>query len=468
MRFLCIDDQVPDATIRLLRHAAERRGVTFEHIHASTFDYNDTHRAGPGDLMYRPAVSAAAQRVEQFLAHPQAATFHADPEGVNFVAIHAPMIHARAGLPVPRYFYCTPSQRHQLLDCVEALGGFPVVLKVPGGSRGVGVMRADSAPALLSLVDYAQSINQTPMLMPYIGDAVHWRAVVVGDRVVAAYRNPNDANDFRSYGSQDLTDFTTTPDPAIADVAVRAVQAVRLELGGVDILEHDSGRLYLLESNFPLYHAHAEEVAGIDVSGAMLDHLIAKACRLAGVSPPQPAQRPATRLHVEDGFLAVAELQALQAWCEPAAVAARGVALRTDATGISCELPAMGDAVLGALLARIGARVGVAPRPGMTMRLRRYEIGQGHPPHGDQYVIDGERLVATALLCVQAPGAGGETVFPHALPEPRVVVPQPGRLAWWFNYREDGSADTGADHLAKPVEAGTKVVLASFFYARPG
>ena len=466
MRFICIDDQVPEITVQVLRAAAERRGVLFDHVQAASFDYDPERRARPGDLWYRPAISTAAQRVEQFLAHPQAASFHADPEGVNFVPVNATLLHSRAGLPVPRYFYCNAAQRAYLMEQVEELGGFPVVLKVPGGSRGVGVMRADSAPALVSLLDYALSMNQTPLLMAYVPDAVHWRVVVVGDRAVAAYRNPPDVDDFRSYGSVNTADFTATPEPALADIAVRAVRALRLELGGVDILEHPSGRLYLLESNFPLFHAHAETVAGIDVSGAMLEHLIAKAGRLAGVPAPAMTAPPATRLQTVDDFLQPGEAEALQAWASPAAAAARGTTLRHDHTGVTCELPVDGNPLLEALLQRICAQMDLPVPRGTTMRMRRYERGQGHPLHGDQYVIDGASLAATALLCIEAPEAGGETVFPNALPSAREVVPRVGRLAWWFNYLDDGRPDLSAHHLARPVLAGAKTVLASFFYLR--
>jgi len=58
------------------------------------------------------------------------------------------------------------------------------------------------------------------------------------------------------------------------------VRALRLELGGVDILVRDDA-LYVLESNFPFYTPHAQVIGGIDVSGAMLDHLLRKAKMLA-------------------------------------------------------------------------------------------------------------------------------------------------------------------------------------------
>jgi glutathione synthase/RimK-type ligase-like ATP-grasp enzyme len=74
--------------------------------------------------------------------------------------------------------------------------------------------------------------------------------------------------------------------PALEDAAVRAVHALRVEHGGVDLLEHPSGRLYLLEANFPCYYPQAQRIGGIDVAGAMVDYLLEKAVRLTEAGPP--------------------------------------------------------------------------------------------------------------------------------------------------------------------------------------
>jgi glutathione synthase/RimK-type ligase-like ATP-grasp enzyme len=66
---------------------------------------------------------------------------------------------------------------------------------------------------------------------------------------------------------------------AVADIAVRSVHAERVEFGGVDILEHVNGQLYMLEVNYPCYFAHAQIGAGVDVAGRMVAHLEAKAAR---------------------------------------------------------------------------------------------------------------------------------------------------------------------------------------------
>jgi glutathione synthase/RimK-type ligase-like ATP-grasp enzyme len=160
---------------------------------------------------------------------------------------------------------------------VKRLGGFPLVLKVLGYCGGIGTMRVDSFAALFSSVDYILAQGVNPLLASYIEDAIHWRLTVVGTDVVAGYRNTPRPDDFRTSSSKSQSDYFVDLPDHLRKMATEAVRAIRLEFGGVDILEHPSGRLYLLEVNFPCNFARAEEVAGINVTGRMVDYLVEKA-----------------------------------------------------------------------------------------------------------------------------------------------------------------------------------------------
>lgn len=276
-RFVCIDDGVPEATPRLLAQACEARGVAFHSFDPRGYDPLEAKPLGMGDLLYRPAVSPAAIRAEHHLYSAEAATFYADPAGPFFPYVNVLLMFERAGLPVPRAVPVLSADRAWLRAALEVVGGLPVVVKLLGWSGGVGTIRADSLPTLHSLLDLLLMQGNTPHLMRYVPDAVHWRVVVVGQRAVAAYRNRTMDDDFRTAGTCDPADFTADPPRAIAGLAERAVAAQRLEFGGVDILAEPGGALALLEANFPCYFPHAQEVAGIDIAGAMLDHLLAKA-----------------------------------------------------------------------------------------------------------------------------------------------------------------------------------------------
>lgn len=277
-RLVYVDDGAPEAGTRFLRASCDERGVAFVHVEARCFDFHASKRLVAGDLLYRPAVSFVSRRVEQFLHAPGVATFYADPDGVHHTCVNAPWAFQHAGLPIPRTLPAFTSDPTALAGYARRLGGFPLVFKFPGRSRGRGVGRVDSLASLVSLVERAGAGGGSPWLMAYVPEAVHWRLVVVGDRVVASYRNATLQNDFRSAATRDPADYAAAPPEGMTALAVRATQVLRLELGGVDVLEHPpTGRLYLLECNFPCYFAQAQDVAGVDVSGAMVDHLLGKA-----------------------------------------------------------------------------------------------------------------------------------------------------------------------------------------------
>lgn len=136
---------------------------------------------------------------------------------------------------------------------------------------------------------------------------------------------------------------------------------------------------------------------------------------------------------------------------------------RHNFTGWSCELPVAGDPVLAAVAARIYATVGLRNELGRTLRFRRYAPGEYHPRHFDTYAVGDRLLVATAMLCLSAPEAGGETVFPAAAPALR-LAPRVGRLLAWRNVLADGGEDPAALHESLPVLAGAKTTLTAFIY----
>lgn len=273
MRFICVNDSTPEQTTGTLRTACKVRGIEYLEIAPAQFDFMPERQLVPGDMLYRPAISLSAQRVEHFLYGPGVATFHRDPDGMYFVCSNQPLRFQRANIPIPRSVYATTANQAILDSQVEFLGGLPVIVKFHGHSSGIGVFKADSMHTVYSIVGYAIAQSISPMILSYVGDATHWRVVVIGEDAVAAYRNPLDGDDFRTFGGVEKCDFAESVAPELADIAIRAVHSVRLDFGGVDILEHESGRLFVLESNYPCYHAHAEEHGGVDVSGRMIDYL---------------------------------------------------------------------------------------------------------------------------------------------------------------------------------------------------
>lgn len=278
-RLVCVEDDTPEITLDYLAEACAARGVEFVRIDAGRFEFDPQEGLADGDMLYRAGISGRAIRVEQQLLHPGVATFYAEPLGAFWGPINYPLLFQQIGLPMPRTLPMETADRAALERAVTWLGGYPVVVKVLGGSRGVGVLRADGPTALYALADLLLADGRTPFMSAYVDPADHWRVTVVGERAVAAYLNPREPGDFRTYGSERPEDFLAEPPADLAELALAAAQATRVELAGVDILRHESGRLYVLEANFPCYFAQAQEFGGVDVAGAMVEHLMGKARR---------------------------------------------------------------------------------------------------------------------------------------------------------------------------------------------
>jgi hypothetical protein len=276
--YVLVDDTTP-SLIEQLRGACDARGVECVLVDAQGFDMTSFLPLEAGAMLYRPATSHRACVIEQLLVHERVATFYADALGPHLIWDNQALLLSKLGVPTPRAFYALTTRRAALRAQVEALGGFPVIVKTPGRSLGVGVMRLDSWPALFSVVDAVAALQgERACLMACVEPAEHWRVIVVGDRAAASYRNAPEPDDFRTFVDEaDLDAFTAPPPPEVVELALRATAALGLTLGGVDVLWHPSGRGYVLEVNFPCYFGHPWRAAQIDVAGAMLDHLLARA-----------------------------------------------------------------------------------------------------------------------------------------------------------------------------------------------
>jgi prolyl 4-hydroxylase len=171
------------------------------------------------------------------------------------------------------------------------------------------------------------------------------------------------------------------------------------------------------------------------------------------------------RLWVRDGLLTETEcVELVEAGRDPAALGAEPS--RHGPTGRSFEWPVDAHPLTLALRARLDGLIGETTRVGSTLRFRDYAPGEGHPAHIDNYRIDDNDLVATAIVSLTRCDAGGSTTFGRGAPAVS-VQPRPGRLVLWSNCLHDGSVDVLAHHAGDPVVAGRKVTLTSFVYRDP-
>lgn len=274
-RFYCIHEKRTYADVEFLRAACEARQIEFLSLQPNTYNFADWSEAAAGSCLYRVSVSEPAVVLEKTLISEHVATFYRDWRldiGHGFASHY---FFQKSGVPIPLTInYIGPRSPH-LQAYVEQLGGFPIILKVLGGSHGVGVLKVDSWSSLVSVLDFARKDTQI-ILRKFVDVTASARLIVLGSQVVASIEYEAPAGDFRSNVGAQPAVAAKKFSPTVEAIATRAVKVVGLEFGGVDILIDEQERYYVTEVNFPCYFGRAQKITGIDIAGEMVDYLRTK------------------------------------------------------------------------------------------------------------------------------------------------------------------------------------------------
>ena len=165
-------------------------------------------------------------------------------------------------------------QRDEILPAIERVGGAPVIIKLIEGTQGVGVVLADSAKIAQAIVEMLQSTQQNVLIQNFVKESKgrDVRALVVGDRVVAAMRRVAQGDEFRSNVHRGGLVEAVELDEAYKETAVRAAQIMGLRVAGVDMLESSAGPM-IMEINSSPGLEGIEAATHLDVAGSIIDHI---------------------------------------------------------------------------------------------------------------------------------------------------------------------------------------------------
>ena len=164
--------------------------------------------------------------------------------------------------------------RKDVLPAIERLGGAPVIIKILEGTQGIGVILADTTKVAEAIIETLQSAKQNVLIQKFVKESKgrDIRALVVGDRVVAAMRRVAQGDEFRSNVHRGGRAEQVELDPVFTETAIRAAQIMGLRVAGVDMLESDSGPQVMEVNSSPGLEG-IESATGLDVAGAIIDHI---------------------------------------------------------------------------------------------------------------------------------------------------------------------------------------------------
>ncbi len=174
------------------------------------------------------------------------------------------------GIPMPSV-YMAPTA-----DAVRALLEklpYPVVMKLPHGTQGKGVMFADSYASASSLIDALSALQQSFIIQDYVetgGKDI--RAIVVGEKVVASMMRKSLKQEARANLHAGGVGQPVTLSAKAQQLAVKTARAIGAEICGVDILEGPVGPT-VIEVNVSPGLARTGEAVGINISDKVAKYL---------------------------------------------------------------------------------------------------------------------------------------------------------------------------------------------------
>ena len=164
--------------------------------------------------------------------------------------------------------------RADVRGAIEQVGGAPVVIKLLEGTQGIGVILAPEVKVAEAIIETLHSTKQNVLIQSFISESRgrDIRALVVGDRVVAAMRRRAQGDEFRSNVHRGGHVEPVTLTPEYEQAAVRSAQIMGLRVAGVDMLEGNEGPLVMEVNSSPGLEG-IESATKLDVAGAIIDYI---------------------------------------------------------------------------------------------------------------------------------------------------------------------------------------------------
>jgi len=179
-----------------------------------------------------------------------------------------------AGLPTVETVVC-----ERAADAVAAVREFgDAVIKPIFGSMGHGIVRVSDPDVAFRV---AKTLETTRAVF-YVQRAVDhggrdYRLFVIGGRVLAAIERRAAEGDWRSNVARGAAAVPFEAPAGWQELAVRAAAAIEADYAGVDLLQSRDGRVFVLEVNGIPGWEGLQRATGVDVAGAIVQHVEARA-----------------------------------------------------------------------------------------------------------------------------------------------------------------------------------------------
>jgi len=183
--------------------------------------------------------------------------------------LRALQIMASKGLPLPvTGFAQSPDD---IKDLIRILGGPPLIIKLLEGTKGSGVVLADTQKAAESVIGAFKTLKAHILIQEFIkeADGKDLRLFVVNGKVVAAMQRSAAEGEFRANIHLGGSAQAIKPTVEEKKLAIQAASAFNLKIAGVDIIRSSRGPMILEVNSSPGLEG-IEKATGKDIAGSIL------------------------------------------------------------------------------------------------------------------------------------------------------------------------------------------------------
>ncbi|MGA8181717.1 MAG: RimK family alpha-L-glutamate ligase [Desulfobacterales bacterium] len=156
------------------------------------------------------------------------------------------------------------------------LGGYPVVLKQACGRVGEGVFLVKAEHQARLILHNTLVTGKGMLVQRFIPpeNRLDIRVLVIGGKVAGAMKLKPNPGDFRSNFHLSQRSWSVELQAEWEEIALKAADALGLEIAGVDLIVDDKKRVLVIELNYSPGFTGLEAATGLDVAGRIIDYVV--------------------------------------------------------------------------------------------------------------------------------------------------------------------------------------------------
>jgi ribosomal protein S6--L-glutamate ligase len=184
--------------------------------------------------------------------------------------LHTLQILSQHGLNLPLTSFANSS--YDTKDLIKLVESAPLVVKLLEGTKGVGVVLAETNKAAGSVINAFRSLKADILVQQYIKESKGQdiRCFVVGNQVVASMERIAQEGEFRANIHLGATARAIEISQEEREIAIKAAKVLNLEVAGVDMVRSNNGAKILEVNSSPGLEG-IESATGINIADKMFE-----------------------------------------------------------------------------------------------------------------------------------------------------------------------------------------------------